>query len=129
MEEGFAFLLPRGLNETVWNPYRRAGDDQISITNEDKHLSIEVWLKKDQADLKDNMRIVIKAATRGSLAIGLGDIEVKSDILGLNKSFPGEGKRWGAGLGGFMGMSGYERDEEEFFFQQTNYILPKYQSK
>ena len=39
-----ASLLGGGLDRTVFYPYERAADDQVSITNEDNHLSVEVWL-------------------------------------------------------------------------------------
>lgn len=118
-------LLMNGLRQTVNNPYERAGDDQVSITNKDNHLSVEVWLKKDRADIEDNVRIILKAATRGSLAIGIENVEIKSDVLGVDKVFHGEGKRWGSAVGGFMGLSGYERDEQEFLFSTDQlYLTP-----
>ncbi len=118
-------LLLNGLRQTVNNPYERVGDDQVSIINEDKHLSIEVWLKKDRVDLEDNVRIILKAAVRDSLAIGIENVEIKSDVLGVDKVFHGEGARWGSALGGFMGLSGYERDKQEFLFSTDQlYLTP-----
>ncbi len=120
-----AYFLWGGLHWTVFYPYERAGDDQVSITNEDMHLSVEVWLKKDKADLEDNVRIILKAAVRGSLAIGIANVEVESDVLGMDKAFHGEGARWGSTLGGFMGLSGYDRDEQEFLFSTDRlYLTP-----
>ena len=120
-----ASFLVGGLDRTVNNPYERAGDDQISITNEDKHLSVEVWLKKDKADLEDNVRIILKAAVRGELAIGIANVEVESDVLGVDKVFGGEGARWGSALGRFMGLSEYDRDEQEFLFSTDRlYLTP-----
>lgn len=118
-------LLLNGLRQTVNNPYERAGDDQVSIINEDKHLSVEVWLKKDRADLEDNVRIILKASVRDSLAIGIENVEIESDTLGVDKVFHGEGARWGSALGGFMGLSGYERDKQEFLFSTDQlYLTP-----
>ncbi|HEY59898.1 MAG TPA: hypothetical protein G4N92_04315 [Anaerolineae bacterium] len=116
-------LLLNGLRQTVNNPYERAGDDRVSITNEDKHLSIEVWLKKDRADLEDNVRIILKATVRDSLAIGIANVEVESDVLGVDKVFNGEGARWGSALGRFMGLSEYDRDEQEFLFSTDRLYL------
>ena len=120
-----ASLLGGGLHRTVFYPYERAGDDQVSITNEDKHLSVEIWLKKDRADLEDNVRIILKAAVRDSLAIGIANVEVESDILDVDRVFHGEGARWGSALGRFMGLSQYDRDKQEFLFSTDRlYLTP-----
>ena len=82
-------------------------------------------MKKDKADLEDNVRINLKAAVRGELAIGIANVEVESDILDVDRVFNGEGARWGSALGGFMGLSGYERDEQEFLFSTDRlYLTP-----
>lgn len=120
-----ASLIMGGLQRTVFYPYERAADDQVSITNEDNHLSVEVWLKKDRADLEDNVRIFLKAATRGSQAVGIANVEVESDILDVDRVFHGEGARWGSTLGRVMGLSAYDRDEQEFLFSTDRlYLAP-----
>jgi hypothetical protein len=110
------YLILTGLNLAVFYPYDRAGDDEVGVVCEDNHLDVEVWLKKDRSDITDNIRIVLKAYIRSAKAIGLGDVEIESDVLGIDEVFRGEGAGWGSALGGIMGISGHERDEEEFLF-------------
>ena len=111
-----AFLLVRGLKQTAFSPYQRARRDRVTITNEDKHLRVQVWLKKDKADLEDNVRMVVKASAGGALAIGIAEVDIESDAPGVDKVVRGRGAWWGSSLGRVMGMSPYQRDEQEILF-------------
>lgn len=120
-----AFVFWKGLQQTAFYPYKRLGNDQVTAINDDPYLTAQVWVKKEKAEVQEDLRILLKAKAVSGYAIGITQVEIASDDLGIFRVVQGHGVNWGSSIGSLNGATGFGRDQMEFFFSTgEDFSLP-----
>jgi hypothetical protein len=110
------FVFWMGLQQTAFYPYKRLGNDHVTVINDDPHLTAQVWLKKEKAEVQEELRILLKAKVVSGYAVGINQVEITSDDLGIFRVVQGHGANWGGSIGSLNGATGFSRDQMEIFF-------------
>ncbi len=110
------FVFWKGWQQTAFYPYKRLGNDHITIINDDPHLTAQVWLKKEKAEVQEELRILLIAKVVSGYAVGISQAEIASNDLGIFRVVRGHGANWGSSIGSLNGATGFGRDQMEIFF-------------
>jgi hypothetical protein len=73
-------------------------------------------MKKENVEVEEEFRILLKAKAVSGYAIGISQVEIASDDLGIYRVVQGHGANWGSSIGSLNGATGFARDQMEIFF-------------